>query len=167
MDIKSLWNRNKPKRLAIWGAVKDLSVWIFGSFLLPLLQLFIMTFSTKPKSVDEALYNVVFVTVASFLTGVFFVTSFWKQNRMLVRMMLVISYLISAGLFIVSQIQTLFDIKVFVHDIFECGLIVAIILAILVGFFCKYDEKLIIPREIADQANRINKGIVDGKEIKL
>ena len=73
-------------------SIKELSTWIFASFLLPLVQLFVIKFSKEPSGTIEEIYNIIFVTIASFLTSIFFVTNFWKQNRTIVRMMLVLSY---------------------------------------------------------------------------
>ena len=159
--------RLKSKTPAIWAAIKDLSAWLFASFLLPLVQLFIIKFSVRPAIVDENVYNILFVTIASFLTGVFFVTSFWKQNRTLVRMMLVISYLIAFGLFVLSLVQVLFGVTIFKIGFYRWGVYISLVLAVMVGFYSKYDEKLVVPREIAEQGKNKTQSEINGKEIKL
>lgn len=144
-------------------SIKDLFIWIFASFLLPLIQLFIMNFSKQQSGTEEDFVNIIFVTITSFLTSVFFVTNFWQQNRTIVRMMLVISYLISFGLFLVSLVQySCFDAY-----IYKWGMVIALILAVFVGFFSKYDEKVAVAKEIAGKAKNITHGTLDNKEFKV
>lgn len=152
---------------AIWEAIKELVAWIFVTFLLPLVQLFIIIFSKDPTVVYENVYNIVFATIASFLTGVFFVSNFWKQNRTLVRMMLIISYLISFGLFLFSLVYVMFGTEIFIIDIYKWGAIVAFTLALFVGFFSKFDEKTVVPRQIAEEGKRLSQGSINGNEFKL
>lgn len=147
----------------MYESIKELFIWIFASFLLPLIQLFIMCFSQQQSGTEEDFFNIIFVTVASFLTSVFFVTNFWRQNRTIVRMMLVLSYLISFGLFIVSQVQYSF----FDAYIYKWGMFIAMILAVLVGFFSKYDEKVVVAKEIAGKAKNITHGTLNNKEFKV
>ena len=167
MSIDERWQKCITQLPAIWDAIKQLSVWIFGSFLLPIVQLLFILLSKKTSEVNLSMYNIVFVTIASFLTSVFFVTSFWKQNRMLVRMLLVLSYLISFGLFIVSMVQILHGIEVFDIDVYMWGALIALTFAVLVGFYSKYDENLAISREIASQAKNTKKSKVNGKEVNV
>lgn len=167
MTLEERWNRLKTKWPAMWDAIKDLSAWLFATFLLPLVQLFIILFSKDPKVVYENVYNIIFVTIASFLTGVFFVTNFWRQNRILVRMMLVVSYLISFGLFIFSLVRVMFETEVFDLSIYKWGVIIALLLAVLVGFYSKYDEKMEIPREIAGEAKTKTQGTINGTDFKV
>lgn len=162
-----MWENLKTKLPAIGQAVKELAAWLFATFLLPLVQLFIIFFSKNPSVVYENVYNILFVTIASFLTGVFFVTNFWKQNRMLVRMMLVLSYLISFGLFLFSLVHVMFKKEIFELEIYKWGVIIALVLAVLVGFFSKYDEKLAVAREIAGQAKNKTQATINGEDIKL
>lgn len=157
----------KEQLPAIWEAIKELLAWIFVTFLLPLVQLFIIIFSKDPTVVYENVYNIVFATIASFLTGVFFVSNFWKQNRMLVRMMLIVSYLISFGLFLFSLVNVMFGTEIFAIAIYKWGAIIAFALAIFVGFFSKYDEKMVIPRQIAEEGKRLTQGSINGNDFKL
>ena len=161
------WEKIKATAGIIWQTFKGLCVWLFVSFLLPITQLLIMRYATKPFIIDEGIYNVFCVSIASFLTGVFFVTDFWKKNRSLVRVLLVVSYLLSFGLFTISLIQILFDIKVFETHIYQIGILVALLLAVLVGFYSKYDENLMVSQTIVNKANTTTQGIIDGKQIKL
>ena len=167
MSFKERWLKFKSQLPAIWDAIKQLSVWMFGSFLLPIVQLLFILLSKKTSSIDLSMYNIVFVTIASFLTSVFFVTSFWKQNRMLVRMLLILSYLISFGLFVVSLVQILHGTEVFDIDVYMWGALIALSFAVLVGFYSKYDESTALSREIASQAKSTTKSIVNGKEVNV
>lgn len=167
MSIEYMWKKFLSNLPAMYEAVKELTVWLFATFLLPLVQLFIILFSKNPSVVYENVYNIIFVTIASFLTGVFFVTNFWKQNRMLVRMMLVLSYLISFGLFIFSLVHVMFEKEVFDMVVYKWGVIIALILAILVGFYSKYDEKLAAAREIAVQGKALTQGTINGTQFKI
>lgn len=152
---------------AIGQAVKELIVWLFGTFLLPLVQLFIIMFSKDPSVVYENVFSILFATIASFLTGVFFVSDFWEQNRTFVRMILVLSYLISFGLFIFSLVRLMFEKEVFGLVVYKWGVIIALIMAVLVGFYSKYDEKLAAAREIAERAKNRTNISLNGEEIKL
>lgn len=165
--MPNMYEKFKAKIPAIGQAVKELLAWLFAAFLLPLVQLFIIIFSKNPSVVYENVYNVLFVTTASFLTGIFFVTDFWKQNRLLVRMMLVLSYLISFGLFIFSLVHVMFDIVIFDLSVYKWGVMIALVLAVFVGFYSKYDEKLVVAREIAGQAKKKTQTTINGEGIKL
>lgn len=147
----------------MFESIKELTIWIFASFLLPLVQLFVMKFSRNPSGTKEDFFNIIFVTIASFLTSVFFVTNFWKQNRTIVRMMLVMSYIISFGLFLISLVQySFFDV-----NIYEWGMYIALMFAVLVGFFSKYDEKVAVANEIAGKAKKLTHGTLNNKEFKV
>lgn len=162
-----MWEKFKTKLPAIGQAVKELIVWLFGTFLLPLVQLFIIMFSKDPSVVYENVFSILFATIASFLTGVFFVSDFWEQNRTFVRMILVLSYLISFGLFIFSLVRLMFEKEVFGLVVYKWGVIIALIMAVLVGFYSKYDEKLAAAREIAERAKNRTNISLNGEEIKL
>ncbi len=162
--MKIWWNRIKWPLI---GAVKDLIAWIFAAFIFPLVQLFIIMFSKNPSVEYENVYNILFVSIASFLTGVFFVSTFWQHNRVLVRMMLVISYIISFGLFIFSLVHVMFNKEIFDLTIYKWGAIIALILAVMVGFFSKYDEKQAKLMEIASEAKHQTKGTIEGKDFKV
>ena len=86
---------------------------------------------------------------------------------MLVRMMLVLSYLISFGLFLFSLVHVMFKKEIFELEIYKWGVIIALVLAVLVGFFSKYDEKLAVAREIAGQAKNKTQATINGEDIKL
>lgn len=167
MAILEKWEKGRRILLIIRDSIKDLFVWLFVSFLLPLTQLLIIKLSKYQLDVDENVYNILFVTIASFLTGVFFVTDFWKKKRAIVRMMLVVSYLLSFGLFTISLIQVMFQLTIFDLAIYRWGVYIALSLAILVGFFSKYDENTVAAHAIIEQAKRETEGVVDGKPIKL
>ncbi len=167
MTVSEKWGKIKSKLPAIGDALKELLAWLFAAFLLPLVQLFIIAFSIDPSVVYENVYNILFVTIASFLTSVFFVTNFWKQNRLLVRMMLVFSYLISFGLFLFSLVHIMFNKAIFDLVVYKWGAIIALILAIIVGFYSKYDERLAVPREIAEQAKKMTQGTINGTPVKI
>ena len=166
MSIEEKWHKIVIQLPAAWEAVKQLSVWSFASFLLPIVQVVFIQLSKKPI-VDDSIYKIVFVSIASFLTSVFFVTSFWKRNRMFVRMLLVVSYLISFGLFIISLIQILHKVEVFDLSVYKWGAAIALVLAVLVGFYSKYDERLAVSREIALQAKNTKKSQMNGKEVNV
>ena len=157
----------RTKLLAIWEAIKDLVLWIGISFLLPIFHLFFILFSKNSPGFDTSLYNIVFVAIASFLTGVIFMTSFWKHNRNYVRMLFVISYLIAFGLFLVSRIQLSFNIEIFEETVFKWGVIISFLFLLIVGFYCKYDDKNATSRAIAEKAKGLDKGFNSGKEFKL
>lgn len=161
--IRSLWDKIVVRIPIAFDSFKELFTWMFASFLLPLFQLFVIKFSNEPSETEEDVYTILFVTIASFLTSVFFVTNFWKQNRMLVRMMLVLSYLISFGLYLVLLIRS----SLFNTDVYRWGIYIALIFAVLVGFFSKYDEKSAVPREIAGNAKRKTHGTLNDKEFKV
>ena len=167
MSKNELLNKGKFLIEVIYDAIRDLFVWLFASFILPLVQLIIMKLSTKPFVMDENAFNIIFVTIASFLTGIFFVTDFWKRKRIMIRMMLLTSYLISFGLFTISLIQELYSVTIFKLDIYKLGALIALILAILVGFFSKYDEKMEVPRAIANEAKNLKESSINGKPIKM
>ena len=167
MEKRKWWKKVETQLPAMWDALKQLAIWMFASFLLPIVQLLFILLSKKTIGVDLSMYNIVFVTIASFLTSVFFVTNFWKQNRMLVRMFLIISYLISFGLFIVSLIQLFYGIEVFDLVVYMWGALIALSFALFVGFYSKYDDSLAVSREIALQAKRTRKSNINGKEINV
>lgn len=147
--------------------IYDLGIWLFVSFLLPLVQLLIMKLAIKPFVVDVSVYNILFVTIASFLTGVFFMSDFWKRKRGMVRMMLIISYIISFGLFTISLIQILFKTPIFDLVVYKWGVILALLLAVFVGFFSKYDENQAASQAIVDNARNVTEGTINGKHIKI
>lgn len=167
MDIKKyiniIWIKICTIVPLLIDSIKELSTWIFASFLLPLVQLFVINFSKEPSGTIEDIYNIIFVTIASFLTSVFFVTNFWKQNRTIVRMMLVLSYLISFGLFLVSLINSSF----FESEVYKWGMYIALAFAVLVGFYSKYDEKSAIAREIVGNAKKKTHGTLNNKDFKV
>ena len=160
-------NNNRFKLPSGIDAIKDLATWLFVAFLLPLVQIFFFKFSSKPSTLDESVYRIIFVAIASFLTSIFFVTNFWKQNRRFARTMLILSYIISLCLFISSLVYEMFDTKVFEIHIYEYGAIVAFALAVLVGFYSKYDEKLAKVKGIADGSRNITKGNIDEQEFDV
>jgi uncharacterized membrane protein len=127
----------------------------------------VIIFSEYPKELDNSLYNIIFVTIASFLTSVFFVTDFWKKNRTLVKMLLMVSYLVSFGLFLFSLIEDIIGVAIFDINIYKLGAYLAFALALLVGFYSKYDEKLAIPKKIADDSKNKTQGTINDKHFKV
>lgn len=160
-------DNNQFKKPSAEDAIKDLITWLFVAFLLPLVQIFYFKCSTQSLPLDESVYRIIFVAIASFLTSIFFVSNFWKQNRRFVRLMLISSYIISLCLFISSLVYEMFNTKIFDINIYRCGAIVAFVLAVLVGFYSKYDEKLAKAQEIADGSRKITTGNIDGQEFDV
>lgn len=169
MDFKKRWDKIVLKWPSIKDAIMDLITWLFAAFLLPLVQLFIVKFSINPSVVNEYVYIIIFVAITSFLTGIFFFTNFWHKNRKLIRMLLMISYLISFGLFIFSLVHVMFHKVIFAQNIYEWGAIIAFTLAVIVGFCSKYDERLdlAISKRIASEAKNTTTSTIEGKEVKL
>ena len=78
-------------------------------------------------------------------------------------MMLVLSYLISFGLFLVSLINSSF----FESEVYKWGMYIALAFAVLVGFYSKYDEKSAIAREIVGNAKKKTHGTLNNKDFKV
>ena len=160
---KQYWKDLKDRFSLIFSSLKELIIWIFASFMLPIVQLFCMIFSKEVIGTKDDIYNILFVTIASFLTSIFFVTNFWTKNRTIVRMLLVVSYIISFGLFLVSLVNS----SIFDESVYKWGVLIAIGSAFLVGFFCKYDENLATSRKIANEAKEKTNGRLNNNEFKV
>ncbi len=165
--IKDWWARIKNSIKSSLRALRSFFVLLFASFVFPIVQLFIILCSTKPASMDVNSFVIVFVAIASFLTSFFFVSSFWKQDRVLARIMLVASYIISLVLFVSCRLQVIFEIPFFSDNIYKWGVIIALLFAIVVGFITKIDEQITDATIIAEQARDIHQGSYNGKKIKL
>ena len=162
-----MWGSLKAKWPSGKDAFMDLITWFFYAFLFPLVQLAFIKLSNYHGAVDENVYRILFVAIASFLTTIFFVTGFWRQNRRLVRMMLLASYVISLVLFITSLAFELFGLRIFDLNVYYWGAIIALLFAFLVGFFTKYDDKEAALREIISKAKGINKSKIEEKEVEI
>lgn len=149
-------------------AISDLIVWLFASFLLPLIQLGILSFlKEKDFQVNSAVYNILFVTIASFLTNVFFFTEFWKKKSNWLRMALIISYVLALTLFIISLLEIVLNIEIFELSTYNIGMLISLILAIVVGFSSKYDENKATALNLAREAKEKNEITIDGDDIEL
>lgn len=150
-----------------WITIKALLIWMFVSFLFPLVQYVIMRIGVIKIDIDESYYNIIFATFATFLTGIFFSTDFWKNNRWLIRIMLIVSYLISFGLFIISLLQSFYKIEVFKTSIYEWGMILTFVFSLIVGFYSKYDENVATANEIAESAKKHTKVNIYGQNVNI
>lgn len=149
-------------------AISDLIVWLFASFLLPLIQLGILSFlKDKDFQMNCAVYNILFVTIASFLTNVFFFTEFWKKKSNWLRIALIISYVLALTLFIISLLEIVLDIEIFELTTYRMGMLISLILAITVGFSSKYDENKATALNLAREGKEKTKTIIDGNDIEL
>lgn len=165
-------NKNKEKIKSLYFLVKnamsDLVVWLFASFLLPLIQWGILCcLKNHPSTESVAMFNVLFVTIASFLTNVFFFTAFWKKKSNWMRMALIISYVLALTLFIISLLEVTLVIRIFDRKIYEIGMYIALALAIIVGFSSKYDENKSKALLLAQFAKERNDVLIDGEDIEL
>ena len=126
-----------------FNTISDLIVWMFITFLLPLVQLGFTLYIKNPTSeINTSVYNILFVTIASFLTNIFFFTEFWKKKNSWMKIILIFSYVIAFALFLCSLIEMLKNIKIFDLYIYKSGMIISLLLAIITGFSSKYDENL-------------------------
>ena len=152
----------------VWRSVSDLIVWLFASFLLPLIQLGILSFlKEKDFQMNSAVYNILFVTIASFLTNVFFFTEFWKKKSNWLRIALIISYVLALTLFIISLLEIVLSIEIFELSTYKIGVLISLALAIVVGFSSKYDENKASALNLAREAKEKNEITIDGDDIEL
>lgn len=149
-------------------ALSDLVVWLFASFLLPLIQLGILLFRKDHDfEINAAVFNILFVTIASFLTNVFFFTGFWEKRNNWLRMALIVSYVLALTLFIISLIEIIQGITIFELDVYRYGMLISLALAIIVGFTSKYDENKVKALDIARRGKDVKGTTVEGKEVEL
>lgn len=149
-------------------SISDLIVWLFASFLLPIIQLFVLLFLKEQTfSMSASMYNILFVTIASFLTNVFFFTEFWKKRNNWLRMALIISYVLALTLFIISLLEIVLKIEIFDLKTYSSGMLISLSLAIIVGFSSKFDEIRSQALDIARQGKEKNEVNIDGEEIEL
>ena len=163
-------NKEKVKSFfyVVRNAISDLVVWLFASFLLPLIQFEILCcLKDRSFTVNAAMFNVLFVTIASFLTNVFFFTAFWKKKSNWLRMALIISYVLALTLFIISLLDVTLNITIFDLKVYEVGMYIALALAILVGFSSKYDENRTQALVLAKNAKEKKEVTIDGNDIEL
>lgn len=150
------------------NAISDLVVWLFASFLLPLIQLGILCcLKDRSFTVNAAMFNILFVTIASFLTNVFFFTAFWKKKSNWLRMALIISYVLALTLFIISLLDVTLNIPIFEIKVYEVGMYIALVLAIIVGFSSKFDENKARALVLAQEAKEKKEVTIDGDDIEL
>lgn len=150
------------------NAMSDLVVWLFASFLLPLIQFGILCcLKEHPFIENAAIYNILFVTIASFLTNVFFFTAFWKKKSNWLRMALIVSYVLSLTLFIISLLEVTLTIIIFDMAVYKTGMYIALVLAIIVGFSSKFDENKSNALLLAQKGKEKKEVTIDGDEIEL
>lgn len=149
-------------------AISDLIVWLFASFLLPLIQLGILSFlKDKGFQMNCAVYNILFVTIASFLTNVFFFTEFWRKKSNWLRMALIISYVLALTLFLISLLEIVLCFEIFELKTYNIGMLISLVLAIVVGFSSKYDENKVVALNLAREGKEKNETTIDGDDIEL
>jgi hypothetical protein len=152
------WKENKEELLIflkfIPSTIKKTSIWLIISYLIPIINIFIIWGIRKVLTFDINILNIILVTNACFITSLVFLID---KKREITNVLNVITLVFSIVLFAFSIAQMELKTQIFSEALYKGGALFTFILAILIGLVSKYDQVEAYSLEMAEKGKNKKK----------
>ncbi|KAF2518938.1 hypothetical protein E0W68_06690 [Flavobacterium salilacus subsp. salilacus] len=167
----------KPYLNKIWlfitripSIIKETFVWLFFSYLIPLINIGII-WGIKEKESEFAftlsIISIIIVTNACLYTSLYFMTFSQSKKRKLLTMVNICAFVISIVTFSLVIVEIEKEMQIFSLALYRKIALITLIIAVLLGLISKYDEEEAISQQSAEKASKINKATIGDKDLKV
>lgn len=111
------------------------------TYLMPIVQVFII-WGIKQSYFEWStdIMNIVLVTNASLYTAILLLVRTTEKDKKVLNTITIFAYVLTVVLFTISMVEINLGLIVFPLFIYKWGALLTLIIALLLGLLCKYDE---------------------------
>lgn len=165
MDWQKLKNKIEIFVKNIPDTLKKTSVWLIISYLIPLINIFII-WGIRGDSfyLDINIVSIILVTNACFLTSLLYLVD---KKKEITNILSIVTFVVSVILFAFSIAQMELRTTIFPLTIYQYGALITLIISIIFGLISKYNEVEAAGKERANEAKNTTSTTIAGKTINI
>lgn len=168
MDWTEIWNRIKIFLKNLPETLSETIIWLFASYLIPLLNIGIIYGIQKDKfEFNTTIIGIIIATNACFYTSLYYLAFSNRKNRKLINTINITAFTTTVVLFAISIIEIEIKKPLFTLSLYKLTTFISFLIAVILALISKYDEVEALSRERAKLGRQTNETQIGDKNIKI